>query len=246
MAEEGIDDLPKSYREVFAGLTDRLQRLLQSNLIGFSAYGGWLSGDAFLEGELVTSVVALREDDLGGLTNIADEGVSYAAKGVRAPYFMSESYLRDSLDTFPVEFLEIQQTGKLLCGEDRFAELKISPACVRVQCERMLKSELMYLRQGLLRQDATSTMRAIFRPCALRLLSAMRGVLYLHGVDCKRHDALSIVSRCMEATGVGLSDFQRFIKNPPQRVSIGYYKQLYGEVGAMAKHVDEFEVRDDA
>lgn len=243
MDEKNLDSLPEAYREVFATLTDRLQKLLGDNLIGFTAYGGWLSEDPFLKGELASSVVTLRKDDLNGLTNIADEGTSYAAKGVRAPYFMTEGYLGNSLDTFPVEFLEIRQTGRLLHGEDRFGSLKISPSCVRVQCERMLKSELMYLRQGLLRRNAMSTMRAIFRPCAVRLVPAMMGVLYLHEKKGGRHDAASIVGQCMEVTGVNLSSLQEFIEKPPNRVGIGHYRQLYRGVGAMAEHVDGFECR---
>lgn len=245
MGEMGLDDLPEAYRKAFAKLTDRLQRLLGHNLIGFTAYGGWLDEDPFLNGELATSVVTLRKDELDGLTNIAGEGVSYAAKGVRAPYFMSEDYLRNSLDSFPVEFLEIQHTGKLLYGEDRFSALKIRPDCVRVQCERMLKSELMYLRQGLLRSGAFSTMRAIFRACALRLIRILSAVLYLHGTACRCHDALVIVPRCMELTNVDISCLQRFIEKPPDRLPIGNYKQLYGEVGALAAYVDAFECRSD-
>ncbi len=245
MGEMGLDDLPEAYHEAFAELTDRLQRLLGRNLIGFTAYGGWLHEDPFLKGELATSVVVLRKDELDSLTNIASKGYSYAARGVRAPYFMSEEYLRDSLDSFPIEFLEIQQTGKLLHGEDRFGALKIRPDCVRVQCERMLKSELMYLRQGLLRPDAFSTMRAIFRACAIRLLRVLSAVLFLHGTACRCHDALVIVPRCMELTSVDFSGLQKFIEKPPDRLPIGNYKLLYREVRALAAYVDAFECRSD-
>ncbi len=241
MIETGLGHLPEKYNESFVTLADRLQRLFGGNLVGFTAYGGWLHGDPFLDGEFVTSVVTLRKDDLVSLSNLACDGNRYVSKNVRAPYFMTEQYLKDSLDTFPVEFLEIQQTGRLLLGEDKFKGLKISSGSVRTQCERMLKSELIYLRQGLLRTGAISTMRAIFRPCALRLISVLAGVLYLHQAHSVKYDAKSIVNRCAEVTNIDLAGLRKFIENPPQRVGIGYYKQLYSEIGALSDYVDAHE-----
>ena len=78
MGEKNFDNLPEAYREVFATLTDRLQRLLRRNLIGFTGYGGWLREDPFLKWELATSVRRARRDDLSSLTDIANEGTSYA------------------------------------------------------------------------------------------------------------------------------------------------------------------------
>ena len=112
-------------------------------------------------------MVTLEKDQLAELSNIASEGVKYASKGVRAPYLMSRKYLQSSRDTFPREFMEIRQTGSLVIGEDLFESPPLDRRFVRLRCERRLKAEQMYLRQNLLRCDAFSTMKAIFRPCAL-------------------------------------------------------------------------------
>jgi hypothetical protein len=230
--------MPAAFQPHFEALYDRLRRLFQGNLIGFSVYGGWLHKDPFLEGELATSVATLERDQLEGLSNIALEGMEYAGKGVRAPYLMSREYLKSSRDTFPLEVMEIQQTGSLVGGEDLFGPLELDRRFVRLQCERGLKSEQMYLRQSLLRHDADSAMKAIFRPCALRLLPTLRGLLHLHGRAPNGQDALSLVRQTAATTHVKLEFIEKFVHNPPGRVSQGYYTELYEEVGKLAAHVD--------
>lgn len=229
---------PDAFQAPLAELSDRLQRLLGGNLVGFTAYGGWRVGDPFLEGELATSVATLRKDDLDALTNLATDGAEYERRSVRAPYFMTADWLAGSCDSFPLELLEVQQTGALLHGEDLFAGLSFERRFVRLACERSLRSELLQLRQGLLRHDAFSNMRPIFRQSMLRLLRTLRGVLFLMGRTAAEPAALGLVRGCGAAAGISLAGMQRFVENPPGRVSLGYYKALYDEVWQLARCVD--------
>ena len=63
---------------------------------------------------------------------------------------MTPAYLSGSVDSFPLELLEIQQRRAVLWGDDYFADLKLDQADVRLQCERELKRILLGMRQGLL------------------------------------------------------------------------------------------------
>lgn len=241
-----MSDLPEKFQAPFAELAERLRRLLPGNFIGLVAYGGWLSEDPFLNGELATSVVTLRKEELGGLTNLAGEGSAYAKKGVRAPYFMTEQYLSRSCDTFPLDLLEIQQTGVLIDGENKFKTLRFERRCVRSECERCLKTELMYLQQGLLRGDSFSTMRKIVDPCMRRLVRTLIGVLHLHKATPMNYHALSLVRMGAEVTNLNLGQLEGFIKKPPDRVGAGQYNQVYREISALAEHVDELDEDDGA
>ncbi len=59
-----------------------------------------------------------------------------------------------------------------------FAPLKLDRRSARLACERCLKSELIYLRQGLLRQNSSSKMWEMFRRGAMRPLPALRGMWF--------------------------------------------------------------------
>lgn len=63
------------------------------------------------------------------------------------PLFMSQSNLEKSLDSFPIEWLEIQERRLLLEGEDIVARLQVSQTDLRLQCERELRGKFIQLRQ---------------------------------------------------------------------------------------------------
>ena len=56
---------------------------------------------------------------------------------------MTKEYLQCSRDTFPLDFLEIQQINTRVLGEDLFGKLKLERHFVRLECERCPKSEQM-------------------------------------------------------------------------------------------------------
>ena len=62
---------------------------------------------------------------------------------IAAPLIMTQDYIQNSLDSFPLEFLEIQQHHLCLFGQDSFAELSFYQPHLRLQCERELKSMLI-------------------------------------------------------------------------------------------------------
>ena len=63
---------------------------------------------------------------------------------------MTPDYIRSSVDTFPLELIEIQQMHLTLFSEVSFDELTFQDGHVRLQCERELKALLIGLRQVLL------------------------------------------------------------------------------------------------
>ena len=63
------------------------------------------------------------------------------------PLFMTHSQIRKSLDSFPIEWLEIQETHLLIEGQDVLHDLEVPRTYLRLQCEHELRSRLIQLRQ---------------------------------------------------------------------------------------------------
>src|SRR5262249_24429581 len=53
-------------------------------------------------------------------------------------------------DVFPIEFLEIKGSHKLVFGEDIFKDLDVPLKDVRLLCEQQIKGKLLHLRQAYL------------------------------------------------------------------------------------------------
>jgi hypothetical protein len=66
----------------------------------------------------INSLLLLREMDLGVLESIAPLGRRFHRSGIAPPLVMDPGYVNDSLDVFPMEFLEMRLIHETVFGED--------------------------------------------------------------------------------------------------------------------------------
>lgn len=177
-----LEALPASIRQAvrdYAGLLNELAGDKARALVIFGSAAG-PEFDALHHA--VHNVLVLEPIDLDLIRDIGQHGLRLGKSGVHAPLVMSPGFIEASLDTFPLELLEIQQHHVTLAGEDFFSGIRLAPTDVRLQCERELKVLLMGLRQGLLaaagRPEAA---RMLGDQAAAALLRALRGLLWLRG-----------------------------------------------------------------
>jgi hypothetical protein len=64
------------------------------------------------------------------------------------PLFMTERQIQKSLDSFPIEWIEIQETHLLVEGLDVLGNLEVPRTYLRLQCEHELRAKLIQLRQS--------------------------------------------------------------------------------------------------
>src|SRR6266850_4472490 len=72
----------------------------------------------------------------------------------KAPYFdpllLTRHQIEHSLDSFPIEWLEIKERHLILEGEDVFGQLEVPNTYLRLQCEHELRARHIRLRQAYL------------------------------------------------------------------------------------------------
>jgi len=66
------------------------------------------------------------------------------------PLFMTHRNMEMSLDSFPIEWLEIQERHLLLEGDDVVATAQVPQTYLRLQCEHELRGKFIQLRQAYL------------------------------------------------------------------------------------------------
>lgn len=98
----------------------------------------------------INSICVLDSMDLKFLELLAPLGKKYGRQKVAAPLIMTPDYIKGSLDVFPIEFLNYKLIHSTVYGEDLFEALQFNRMELRHQCERELKSKLIWLRQGYL------------------------------------------------------------------------------------------------
>lgn len=168
---DAIDDFAQILRNIFG------EHALALTLFGAVTTSGFRPGT-----QTAKSVVVLKEVALAALRRLSDEGTKLGRLHLAAPLIMTPDYIRHSLDTFPLEFLEISQRHVTVFGEDHFENLELHEREMRLQCERELKVAGMTMRQGLLASlGRESFIGKLELDLAADLLRVMRGMLWLKG-----------------------------------------------------------------
>jgi len=185
----GLEQVAASMRDAVQSYAATVQELDPANVRSLTMTGAIVSESFAVERSPGQSVLVLERMDLGLLRRLAERGPSLGKLGLAAPLVMTPRHITSSLDTFPLEFIEIQQLHATVFGDDPFAGLAFVDAHVRLECERELKRFLIGLRQGLLAAAGRAApMRGIQRDAAQGLLRTLRGMLWLKGSKAYQTD----------------------------------------------------------
>jgi len=96
----------------------------------------------------INSIVVMDDVSLEFLDFMVALGKEYSMHGIAAPLLITPRYIETSLDVFPIEFLNFQEIHHTVSGSDLLRDLSIQRTHLRLQCEREMKSKLLWLHQG--------------------------------------------------------------------------------------------------
>lgn len=100
------------------------------------------------------------------------------------PMVFTKDEIKNAVDVFPVEFLNIKRRHKMLYGEDILKDIEISKEKLRHQLEFEFRSKLIHLRQSYIKSDGNNLEDLILN--AVPTLAPIIGALmYIKGVEVK-------------------------------------------------------------
>ena len=123
--EEIFEDYVKSWRDIFG---DQVQAVV---VYGSAARGDYIPGKSD-----INFLIVLSEAGLADLQKAIPIVENWRLRAAAVPLVVSERYIQESLDSFPVEFLTLKLHHRCLFGEDPLAEIEIEPKHIRLQLER--------------------------------------------------------------------------------------------------------------
>jgi len=151
MAEiKNIQQLPESVRPRVSSYVQKMLALHENNVLSVVAYGSAASKNFIPQVSDINLAVVLKElgfNDLKKSLELVRDGKS---QKITAPLFLTPDYIRQSLDIFPVEFLDLRDHHILLFGEDVFSFLKVDDRHLKLFCEEQIKGKLLRIRQAYL------------------------------------------------------------------------------------------------
>jgi hypothetical protein len=154
----------------------------QNKIHSITITGSALTDDFDPKRSDINSVFILNKSDFMFLEQLAPLGKKYGKKGVSAPLIMTPEYIMNSLDVFPLEFLNIKLLHKTVFGEDLFQDLVINQSDLRLQCERELKIRMIGLRQGYISSAGDKKLLAkMFADSFSGYIPLFKGIILISG-----------------------------------------------------------------
>ena len=127
-------------------LVDRLRKAYGGNLVSVVLHGSATSGEFHEKFSDLNVLVVLQSLGVPELVE-GQETVRWWVKQKQPlPLLMSREEIENANDIFPIEFLDIQHTHRLLDGEDVVGKIVIDTSNHRRQVEHEVRASLLRLR----------------------------------------------------------------------------------------------------
>ena len=128
-------------------LVSRLKNAYGDSLVSVVLYGSAATGEYHEKFSDLNVLCVLKTIGVRELEK-SEEAVSWWLKQKQPlPLFLSREEVENSHDAFPIEFLDIQQSHRLLHGENVVANIEVNTHQHRRQVEHELRSGLLRLRE---------------------------------------------------------------------------------------------------
>src|SRR5512143_1895017 len=243
-----LQEIIPSVAEKMHPFIEEILHVHSSNIHSYHIVGRAVIADYNEKLSDINSVVVLHSMDLKFITFLAPFGKKYGKKRIAAPLVMTQEYIRNSQDAFPIEFLDYKLIHKTVYGEDIFKDIEIARPNLRLQCEREIKTKLIGLRQGYISSlgKKAPLLTVIVRTIA-GSLALFRAIISLLGKEppVARSEAIKTYEN---ATGIDADIFEKLLLlksgelKPSESELRVLFERYYNALDATGKIIDELRV----
>lgn len=247
MSGLSLDKLSPAAKKIIKPFLDEVLDKYGQKIHSIHVIGTALTDDFDEKGSDVNSIIVLKEMDLKFLELLAPLGKKYGKKRVGAPLIMTPEYINTSIDVFPIEFLNFRLIHSTVYGEDVFDKIEIERMDLRHQCERELKSKLIWLRQGYISsQGDKKILTERFVRSIADYMPLFRGILVLAGKEppVLQSEVITAISDTMKIdTGV----FAKVLKEKRDKIKLSIeelntiFEDYYSATEKLGKITDEIK-----
>jgi len=149
--------IPNSPSEIFQEFSQDMRDVFGEDLISIELFGSGAKGEYIPKKSDINFLVVLTENGIERLSAVMETVKKWHKRRVDVPLFVTREYIESSLDSFPIEFLNMKNYHTLVYGDDVLQDLEIKPEHLRLKCEEQVKGKLLHLREGFLRTGSNKT-----------------------------------------------------------------------------------------
>ncbi len=139
--------------EKLANFVEKLKAAYAERLLGVLVFGSAARGAYVPKRSNINLLVALERVGAEELTLYRKLRGEVEKPPIATSLLLDPTYVRQSTDTFPLEFLDIRSFNVPLLGQNILEGVKIDPKHLRLELEREIKGKLLVTRQAFLESD---------------------------------------------------------------------------------------------
>ena len=241
---------PRDPQEIFPDIIKDCKGLFAGYLLSVILYGSAASGD-YIQGKSdINFMIVLSDTGIDRIDQAFDLISRWQKRNVATPLFLTEAYVRTSLDVFPIEYLNFQNNYKLAYGKDILQDLSFDSEFVRLQCEREIKGKLLLLREGFLESRGKGrNLQLLIADSLGALIAIFNGLLHLKGKELPHHHR-DVIKEFCEAFDMDTMVFSKLLDVKEKKVKLsdketmGLFKDYLKEVQKLWQMVDTLQTRE--
>jgi len=239
---------PKEPKEVFPQMISDCKELFNNELISIILYGSAAQGHYRAGKSDINFLVVLTEDGMDNLDRAFPRVRKWKKRRIAIPLFLTEDYIRSSVDVYPIEYLNFQRHHEVVYGKDVLEDIVIDRKMLRLQCEREIKGKLLLLRRTFLETEGrVGPLKEVIKASIPTFMAIFEALLFLmgHAEQMERREKIKQV--CSEF-GLDYALFDMLVQLKADRVRIGdeelrdLFKRYLRQVRELATKVDKMEV----
>ncbi len=212
-------DLPKNMNRTLEDFVKRLKDIYDKGLVSVVLYGSVASGEYSDKHSNVNVAVILEDASLPNIARASGVVNRYRFRRIY-PAFFTETYITNSADVFPVEFLDMKENHLILYGKDIMKNLKVEPKNLRFQCEQELKSKLINIKMAYLAHRSAFDRKKLLFRFFTSSLHILRNILRLKNDRVPPYSKDDVVQEAAREFGVDALVFQRIMDAKKKNLQI--------------------------
>lgn len=235
---------PRTPEDIFGAFRDDYTTVFGPGLISIVLYGSGARGDYVPGKSDINFLIVLEEAALGRVRDAMPLVRKWHGRGVATPLFLSPREIAASLDTFPIEFLNMQAAYRVVAGRDVLGDPRFEAAHIRLQCERELKAKLLQLRERYLDTGGNRRqIEALIGESLPAFFSVFQAILALQGTPPEKERS-RLLAETARVIGIDAELFSELAairagqKKLARDEATLLMERYIGEVGRIADLVD--------
>jgi hypothetical protein len=215
------------------------------DLISVTLYGSAMTAEYDPKKSDLNFLVVLSEEGMEQLHLAYELVVKWRKTKVSTPLFLTKAYIASSLDTFPIEFLNIKRNYGVIAGQDVLEGITFKKIFIRMQCERELKGKLLLLRERYVEtRGKPKVLNELISASAPTFIFVFKGLLYLLDKEIPetRQETVAVLAQELDLDGElfsSLLEIEAGALKPPKHEIAEIFKRYLKQIRTLALLMDE-------